>query len=238
MLLATKPMSERKRRRKPGWAERRERYLRERLPHWEEIEIRLRHRWTPYQVADWHAKAYPGERRLPIRTLYRYLKTKPPEWFVSRLTLQELVMPHMPRLLVLQEQAQLIELQKMRLQAFLQLERQAGDGGFGLPIPEVRANLELLDRMLERHLRTQQELGIEPKVTGSTGDGAREEDRNVHEELRQLVSRVVQLPPEQFGPTLVSLLGPPRVKQELPPGLVIEGEAETAGGEDGGEGRP
>jgi hypothetical protein len=35
----------------------------------------------------------------------------------------------------------------------------------GLLYPEVRANMELLDRMLARHFTTQQEIGMERKVT-------------------------------------------------------------------------
>ncbi|MBI4124253.1 MAG: heme-binding protein, partial [Betaproteobacteria bacterium] len=38
-------------------------------------------------------------------------------------------------------------------------------GGLPIMVPEIRANLDLLDRMLERHLKLQQSLGLEVKVT-------------------------------------------------------------------------
>lgn len=200
-------------------------------PHWEEIELRLRYRHSPYEVVAWHRRRWPGEPVPSVRTLYRYLKTRPPGWFIDPLTMQELVTPHVPRLHVLAEQAAVIETLKLRLRQMLQLEQ-----GLGLPLPEVRANLALLLDALDRHLRSQQEVGIEPKVVGpgrGEGDGG---DRGATDELRQLLSRVLELPAEQFGPTLVALLGPPPVRQPL----VLEGQVvpevrdEDAQGDGGG----
>ncbi len=196
----------------------RERRLR-RLPHWDEIEIRLRHRWSPWRVVSWYKERWPSERPPSHMTLYRFLEGKPETWFVGKLTLQEIVTPGVTRLLVLEEHTSMCELQKARLMTFLQMERQQKEGGFGLPIPEIRANLELLNRMFNDNLRIQQELGLEPKVTPAGGreDGP---DRGVNDEVRQLVARVLDLPAGQFLPAVVALIGPPPVKQPL----VLESE--------------
>jgi len=95
----------------------------EQLEHWDEIELRLRWRWTPYEIERWHKQRWPGETPPSVRTLYRYLKNKTATWFVSTLTQAELGTGVMPRLNVLQEQAHAIETLKLRVRAMLEDNR-------------------------------------------------------------------------------------------------------------------
>lgn len=202
----------------------RERRLR-RWAHWDEVELRLRHGWSPHRVVSWYRQLWPGERPPSVMTLYRFLAGKPKSWFVTPLTLHELATGRLPRVLALERHAQLTELQLDRVMTFLRLERE----GFGLPIPEVRANIELADRMLERQLRMQQELGLEPRVGAAEALRAEGPGGEVREELRQLLVRLTDLPPEEFAPTLLAVLGPPPVRQPV----VLEAgpaEAEPAAG--------
>jgi hypothetical protein len=62
------------------------------------------------------------------------------------------------RLMVLEEHAQTIELLKTRINRMLSWETEMK----GLPFPEVWANLDVLARMLEQHLKMQQQLGYIP----------------------------------------------------------------------------
>ena len=138
----------------------------EQLEHWDEIELRLRWRWTPYEIERWHKQRWPGETPPSVRTLYRYLKNKTATWFVSTLTQAELGTGVMPRLNVLQEQAHAIETLKLRVRTMLE--------DASSPAHEIRASLDLLSRMLNDHLRAQQELGqvvAAPRRSPATMDG-------------------------------------------------------------------
>jgi hypothetical protein len=163
--------------------------------HWEEIQVRLQHRWPPDRVVRWHQHQYPGEPCPPKTTLFRYVKAKPPSWFISRLVLAESGTRTVHRQLVAERQAELIETMIMRLQAALKLEKEMN----GILVPEVTRNFELMNRMLMDHFRVLQELGVEPKRGlmapaggGEPGGGAAED----------LASRIVALPTEQFLPLL------------------------------------
>jgi hypothetical protein len=193
-----------------------------RFPHWDEIELRLRHRWSPRRVAAWHAKTYSVDPVPSWRTLYRFVNDKPESWFISTLLAQELATAALPRILVLEEQAAVIEAMKKRVARGLQTELDVAKGGMGLLMPEVRASLDLLWRALREHLQTQQELGMEPKLVGIGGNplkpGEGPGGPSSTEGFAVLVERMIALPTEEFVPTLRSLFGPPR-------GDVIEGEA-------------
>ena len=193
------------------------------LPHWDEMEIRLQHRWLPDQIIDWHRRAYPTERVPSRRTLYRFLQDKDESWYVEQLLIDQAVMKRVPRIMILERQANLIEMQTRRLNGALSVEAKMG----GLLYPEARANMELLDRMLERHKITQQELGILPKVTpaaGKDGNPSDADDKSTQvRELKDLVNRFVELPEGEFIPHIVQLLGPPPVKQPISiEGTVLE----------------
>ena len=128
---------------------------------WDEIEIRLRHRWSPRKVTRWLEHEYPKAERVSFKTLYRYLEDKPKAWFVSELVVAgapKKYQGRVSRLMILEEHAAAIEVMKERLQAMLALER----GWNGVLIPEVRANMELLGRMFEQHLKLQQTTGLLP----------------------------------------------------------------------------
>lgn len=202
---------------------RRERRLR-RLAHWPEMELRLRYGWSPERVLKWHQERWPGERVPGERTLWRFLKDQPGNWFVKPWDVLETGSPAgqngtWQRILVHEELTGLIQFQKARVLQFRQLELATGQGGFGLPIPQVGLEVERLTRALLELLRVQQELGLEPKLT-LTGRDEDEPEGSAREELRRLVGRVLDLPPEEFVPSIVALLGPPPVKQPL----VLEGE--------------
>jgi hypothetical protein len=137
-----------------------------RFKHWEEIQVRLQHRWPPDRVIRWHQDQWPSEPCPPKTTLFRHVKSKPPGWFISRLVHAESGMRTVHRQLVAERQAELIETMIMRLQVALKFEKEMN----GILIPEVTRNLELLDRMLMDHFRVLQELGIEPK-RGSMAPG-------------------------------------------------------------------
>ena len=66
----------------------RERRLRG-LPHWEEIEVRLQHRWTPDRVLEWRTRAYPGEPAPARKTLYRFLDDQAESWYVPQLVVDQ-----------------------------------------------------------------------------------------------------------------------------------------------------
>jgi hypothetical protein len=128
------------------------------------------------------------------------------------------------RILVLEKQANLIETQALRVNKALKKEGEME----GHLTPEIRANIELLDRLLHRHFVTQQDLGLEPKLAPAArdpkGDGGGAPDSAVNQALKELVNRVHDLPDAEFLPAMVALIGPPPVKQPLvlDPNEVIE----------------
>ncbi len=69
---------------------------------------------------------------------------------------------------------------------------------------------------------------MEPKVTQGSKEAGRDDlgDR----ELYELVSKIVNLPTEEFLPAIVELLGPPPVKQplQLEGAIVIERKPKEA----------
>lgn len=138
------------------------------LPRWPEIEVRLQHGWTPDRLIDWHSRTYPCEAVPPRRTLYRFLEDQTESWFVPRLVIEQTATKHVPRILVVEKQAQLVETQVLRLNKALQKEDMM-DGHLS---QEVRQNIDLLDRLLHRHFVTQQDVGLEPKVTQAARETA------------------------------------------------------------------
>ena len=95
-------------------------------PLWEEIELRLRHHWSPRKVVDWLVTDHPKAKRVSHQTFYRYLHGKPDSWFVSDLVVAgapKWLHGRVSRLMILEEHAAAIEVMKERLQAILALER-------------------------------------------------------------------------------------------------------------------
>jgi hypothetical protein len=132
---------------------------------WPEMELRLRHRWGPDRVLNWYQQRWPGERAPSRRTLFRFLDGKPVEWFVSPLDAMELATVKVPRLLVLERQAAMIQVQEARIGRALQQEKLLQTGAKPYLDSEIRENLALLARMYHDHFRTLQESGLEPKST-------------------------------------------------------------------------
>jgi hypothetical protein len=188
--------------------------------HWEEIQVRLQHRWPPDRVVRWHQHQYPGEP-CPPKTTFRYVKAKPPSWFISRLVLAESGTRTVHRQRVAERQAELIETMIMRLQAALKLEKEMN----GILIPEVTRNFELMNRMLMDHFRVLQELGVEPKM-GSTAPAHPGPERGAEvDRMARLVERIVELPTEQFLPLLHDMFrkeyeaNKHRAPRVFPPGI-------------------
>jgi hypothetical protein len=178
----------------------------EQLEHWDEIELRLRWRWTPERTARWHAERWPTEPGPAVRTMYRFLKKKTAAWFVSMLTQAELGTDVLPRLNVLQEQAHAIETMKLRVRTMLE--------DSGAPAAEIRAHLELLNRTLESHARLQQEFGLELKTGPATQRGGTSSDPGEVEgaAFAVLVRRIITAPEDEFRPILHTIFGPPGPK--------------------------
>src|SRR6266849_3625152 len=157
--------------------------------HWDEIQVRLQHRWPPDRVIRWHEQQYPGDPCPPKTTLFRYVKSKPPGWFISRLILGESGTKTVRNQLVAERQSEMIESQVMRLAAGRQFE----DSLNGLLSPEVRMNFELLDTMLTNHFRVLQELGLEPKHGSMAPTGAPAAESGTE---KLVIQRIVELPHE------------------------------------------
>ena len=197
----------------------RERRLRA-LPHWDEIEVRLQHRWTPERVLEWHARTFPGAAAPSRRTLYRFLEDQPERWYVPKLGIDQNDTKRVPpRIRVIEQHADLVETQTLRLSRALKKENEM-DGHL---IPEVSRNIELLNRLHHQHLVTQQELGIEPRVTAPGKPGVETDpERGLRgRELVDFAHRVAELPEGQWAEVVTAILGPPPVKQPL----VLDGEA-------------
>src|SRR3989441_9434619 len=133
---------------------RRDRRLRA-SPHWEEVELRLRHRWSPRQVVTWYRERWPSERPPSVPTLYRFLQDQDAGWFLPELVDTR----RLPRVLPLEEHAHLTVTQFMRVKRFLTLEEE-----FGMLVPETRMNIALANQMLQTQFRMAQEMGLEPKL--------------------------------------------------------------------------
>jgi hypothetical protein len=77
---------------------------------WPQIEVRLKHRWSPDRVLEWHNRRFPGEAAPNRRTLFRFLEDKPESWFVSLLDPYDLVTGKVTEhVIVLEEQAAMID---------------------------------------------------------------------------------------------------------------------------------
>ena len=185
------------------------------LPHWEELEVRLQHGWSPTEATEWYSRTYPTEQPPSRMTLYRFLEDKSKSWFLERLVIEQTVQ-RIPKILILETEAHLIQTQLMRVNRALATEAEMQ----GLLYPQVTREIELAARRVKDHKATQQELGILPKLTQASKD---EEPKDADRELHELVSRVMDLPTEEFLPALREILGPPPVKQPLSiEGTVIE----------------
>src|SRR5437016_6862875 len=163
-------------------ASRRDRRLRA-WPHWDDLELRLRHRWSPRQVVAWYRERCPAERPPSAPTTYRFLQGQDAGWFLPELVDTR----RLPRVLPLEEHAHLTVTQLMRVKRYLTLEEQ-----FGMPIPEVRANIALADTLLQAQFRMAQEMGLEPKLDSMAPAG--ESDQDGVEALARLI---VALPKEE-----------------------------------------
>ena len=168
-------------------AHRRERRLRA-SPHWEEVELRLRHRWSPRQVVAWYRERWPAERPPSAPTIYRFLEDQDADWFLPELVDTR----RLPRVLPLEEHAHLTVTQLMRVKRSITLEQQ-----FGMPIPETRANIALADQMLQTQFRMAQEMGLEPKLGSMVPAGESDQDG-----VEALARQIVALPKEEYLPLL------------------------------------
>jgi hypothetical protein len=157
------PQERRPCRRRRGYEAYLESRLRERrlaqFEHWNEIQVRLQHQWAPDPVIRWHQERYPGDPCPPKTTLFRYVRSKPSSWFLSRLVLAESGTKTVRYQLVAERQSEMIEAMFMRLALALKLEREMN----GLLHPEIRKSFSELNRMLMDHFRVLQEMGLEPK---------------------------------------------------------------------------
>jgi hypothetical protein len=187
-------------------------------PHWDEIQVRLQHRWAVDRVVRWHQEKFPGAPCPSRMTLYRYLKTKGQGWFISRLILAESGMQTAQSQLVSERQSEMIETMVMRLAAGREFERAMN----GLLVPEVTKNFDLLDRMLLNHFRVRQEMGLEPKhgSMAPTGSPAAESGTE-----KLVIQRIVELPHEQFMELMHKHFADRWAKGPLLPGEVIDVEA-------------
>jgi hypothetical protein len=187
-------------------------------PHWDEIQVRLQHRWAPDRVIKWHEEKFPGAPCPPRSTLFRYVKSKPHGWFISRLILAEGGTRTSQFQLVSERQSEMIESMFMRLAAARQFEETMN----GLLIPEVRHNYEALGRMLVDHFRVLQEMGVEPKQGSMVPTAAPAADTGTE---RMLVQRIVDLPSDEFLGLMHQHFAEKRLKAPLQPGEVIDVEA-------------
>jgi hypothetical protein len=107
--------------------DRREQRLQQKFPRWAEIRLRLQHSWGPDKVLAWYRERFPGEPAPSRTTLFRFLADKPASWFVSSLDALELAMAKVPRLLILERQAVMIQVMEGRLGRALTKEREFAD---------------------------------------------------------------------------------------------------------------
>jgi hypothetical protein len=190
--------------------ERRWRWLKKH-PLWEEIELRLRHRWSPREVERWLRTDHATVKPVSFQTLYRYLEEKPEEWYIAAWAVSPRLQRSVSRLMVLEEHAALYEAMKRRVIKLLELETAMN----GLPIPETRAGMEVLTRMLEAHQRMLQQMGVVPSVGGALGRPA-DDDPGDDRGFAALVRQIVDLPKDEFGTLLTLALGGPPERTQPP----------------------
>jgi hypothetical protein len=184
-------------------------------PQWDEMELRLRHHWSPEKVSKWLLEAHPTARPVPSRTLRRYVETKGEGWFATALVVARKTEADLTRVMALDEHARLIDAQKQRIAEMLAMETWISPTGARIPMPEVRQNVELLSRMYEQHLKLQKALGlvggpVEP-LTGML-PGERDAERPALDETRafgELVGQLKDLGPDDLAEFLRLALGPP-----------------------------
>lgn len=157
---------------------------------WPEIELRLRYGMSPTQVVHWFAERYPGKTPPKAWTLQRFLERKPSGWFMGRQLLEETIGTH--RLLVLQEQVELILVTKRRIQGALKTEQALG----GFMMPELREMTALYMKLLMDHHKVQQEMGLEPKRIWSLEHPEGEEGTDPGTAM--LIERIVKAPSAEF----------------------------------------
>jgi hypothetical protein len=109
------------------------------LLHWDQIEGRLRCRWTPHEVVAWHGDQHPGSPQPTVRALKGFLRQKPTSWFVVELAIGSFTPSHVSQIFVARELAPLIEVQKFRLNKFLAREQDSGGH-----MPQVQQAMEFL----------------------------------------------------------------------------------------------
>jgi hypothetical protein len=171
-------------------------------PLFEEIELRLRHHWTGQDVEDWLTRDNPEQPAIDAVLLDRYRQAQPPRWQVPVLVPATLGR-RQARLLALEEHSALCSVQLDRCRRFLEFEQ-----GIGVPVPEVRANIEVLARLLVEQVRLQQQLGYLPTATrvSAIAIATPKDGENPDHDL---VRRLVTLPPEEFYKILPLALGEP-----------------------------
>ena len=150
---------------------------------------------------DWLVRENPQHPQIDAFLLDRYVAEQGPGWRIPVLV-ERLPGRRAARILALEEHTELVRAQLERCRAFLVVER-----GIQLPMPEVRANLELLGRLLAEQMKLQQALGYLPTqpaklaVVAASGGAS---DPEV-----ALVRRMLELPPDEFFPMVQAVLGPP-----------------------------
>src|SRR5262245_9472376 len=111
-----------------------------RHPLWDQIEIRLRHRWPPYRVARWLKEEHPDLPPLSHTILRAYAKAQPLEWFVQGLVVVGKLRREAERIVVVERHAQLIHRLENRLVRLLKLEDaqlQHPNPDKRIPFPEI-----------------------------------------------------------------------------------------------------
>jgi len=200
-------------------------------PLWDEIETRLRSRWSPRRVVIWLEREHPKTPKIHFVTMYRYLQDKPAGWFIDPLVFLEghRGYSRVSRLMVMEEHAEAFLLLKRRVDKAAELE-----AGFdGMLYPEVRANIELLARMTEQHLKMQQALGYAPaggQYARVQGMPLNEDDGGNDRGWLTFVNKMVQLPEQEFLELVRLALGSPPKGTE-PVDTVSDVRPRRAGGD-------
>jgi hypothetical protein len=171
------------------------------VPLFEEIELRLRHHWTGGDVVEWLVRENPQHPQIDAVLLDRFVAEQGPDWRLPVLV-ERLPGRRAARILALEEHTQLVRAQLARCRAFLAIER-----GISLPMSEVRANLELLGRLLAEQMKLQQALGYLPTQAAKLAVVAASAE--VSDPEVALVRRMLELPADEFYPMVQAAFGPP-----------------------------